>query len=87
MCKPAQQLVELGEAGGDAGELAGPAVGCLGRDHGFGEGGPERLKSALGLPDTGEVVELLLGDFDLFQGRFIERRLEGAVHDILAEGR
>ncbi len=81
----AQQLVELREAGGDAGELARPAVGCLGRHHGLGKGGPERLKSALGLPDTGQVVELLFGDFYLFQGRFIERRLEGAVHDILAE--
>ena len=57
----AQQLVELDEARGHAGELADAVVGRLGRHRRLGEGGAERLEAALGLAGAGEVVELLLG--------------------------
>ena len=81
----AQKLVELEEAGGDAGELADAAVGRLGRDRGLGQRDAEGLEAALGLAGAREVVELLLGHLDLVQRGFIDVAAEGAVDHALAE--
>ena len=81
----AQKLVELEEAGGDAGELADAVVGRLGRDRGLGQRDAEGLEAALGLARAREVVELLLGDLDLVQRGFIDVAAEGAVDHALAE--
>ena len=68
----AQQLVELEQAGGDAGELAGAVVGRFGGDHGLGQRGAERLEAAFGLAGAGEVVELLFGGLDLLERGLLE---------------
>ena len=81
----AQKLVELEQAGGDAGELADAVVGRLGRDRGLGQRDAERLEAALGLAGAREVVELLLGDLDLVQRGLVDVAAEGAVDHALAE--
>ena len=81
----AQQLVELEEARGDAGQLAGAVIGGLGRHRRFGEGGPEGLEAALDLAGAGEVVQLLFGQLDLLQRHFVDIRAEGAVDHALAD--
>ena len=81
----AQQLVELEQARGDAGELAGAVIGRLGGDRGLGQGGAEGLEAALGLAGAGEVVELLFRHLDLLQRRFLDVAAEGAVHHAFAE--
>ena len=81
----AQKLVELEEAGGDAGELADAVVGRLGRDRGLGQRDAEGLEAALGLAGAREVVELLLGRLDLVQRGFVDVAAEGAVDHALAE--
>ena len=81
----AEQLVELEQAGGHAGELAGPVIGRLGGDRGLGERGAERLEAALGLAGAGEVIELLLRALDLRQRGILDVAAEGAVDDAFAE--
>ena len=85
LVQAAQQLVELAQTGGHAGQLAGAVVGGLGGAHRIGQGLAERLEAAVGLADAGQVIELLLGDLDLLDRGFLERRLEGAVHYVLAQ--
>jgi len=81
----AQELVELEQARGHAGELTDPVVGRLGRDGCFGEGGAERLEAALGLAGRGQLEELLLCHLDLVQRRLVDVAAERAVDDFLAE--
>ena len=81
----AQQLVELEQARGDAGELAGPVIGRFGGDRGLGKGGAERPEAAFGLAGAGEVVELLFRTLDLRQRGVLDVAAEGAVHHAFAE--
>src|SRR5713101_3246977 len=57
----AEQLVEVVEAGRDAGGAAAPLEGGLGHDDGLGEGLVEGAKSALGLAAGGEIEERRVG--------------------------
>ena len=64
--QPAQLLVEIGEAGGDARQAAVALIGLRGHVDGIGQRAGENGSKPLPyLPDLGQLVELLLGTLDL----------------------
>ena len=81
----AHLAVEVGQAGGDAGQLAVALVG-LGRhvDRG-GERVREALEAAVVAPGLGQLVEPPLGLLDLVARRGLDRRVVGDVDHVLAD--
>ena len=81
----AQLAVEVGEAGGDAGDVAVALEGQLGDGDGAAERAGQRLQAALGLPGLRQQEQLLLGLLDLLHRREVEIEGEGLVDHGLAE--
>ena len=83
--QPADLLVEIDQAGGQARQAAVPGMGFGGHGHGAVQGvgeGHETLADRAGL---GQGVELLLGGLDLVAGRGFAVGGLGAGGDLLAD--
>ena len=81
----AHLVVEVLQAGCQAGE---PAVALVGARRHVDRGGKRRfepLEAAAVAPDLGELVEPALGVLDLLARREIDRRVEGDVDHVLAD--
>ena len=83
--QPRQLLVEPGEPGRHARDLARLVVGALDEADRRGEDGGEVAEAAAGFADLGEREQLLLRAFDLLQGRRPGLRVVGLVDEVLAE--
>ena len=66
--QPAQLLVHVDQAGGDAGKAAVALIGGVGDVDRIGYGLEKALKSGFGLALFGQLVERLFGLDDLFAG-------------------
>ena len=83
--KAAELLVEVAQAGGDAGNMTIALEGDFGHRDSVGEGGVEALESALILTARRELVEAVLGELDLVERRGVEVDFVGTVDHVLAE--
>ena len=81
----AHAVVEVGEAGGKAGQAAVAAIGVGGHVDGVGEGGGERLEARSVFAGLGDLEQRLLGLLDLHGRRRVDRRVEGGVDHLLAD--
>ena len=84
-CRPPILLVEVGEAGGDAGEVAVALVGVAGHVDGVGQRRAEAQEALAVLARLGELEEPLLGLLDLLLRREVDRRVVGNVDHVLAD--
>ena len=81
----AEALVEVGEAGGEAGEAAFALVGGVGDLDRVDDGAAEGLEAAVDAALLAELVERLLGLDDLVLRLAVELAAAGLVGDGLAE--
>ena len=84
--QPAQQAVEIDEAGRRAGERPVALVGLLDHLDRTGEGRGELLPAGVDAAVFGELVEPVLGLLDLDRRGLIERPVVGVVHHLFADG-
>ena len=85
-CRPAEQAVEIGEAGRRPGEAAVAIVGLLDHPDGAAERRDELLPAGVDPPLVGKLVEPVLGLFDLLRRRLVGRPVIGVVHHLFADG-
>ena len=81
----AEALVEVDEAGGEAGEAAVALVGGVGDLDRVDDGAAEGLEAAVDLALLAELVERLLGLDDLVLGLAVDLDAGGLLGDALAE--
>ena len=81
----AQDLVQIGEPGGHAGEPADAFVRRFGHVYGLENGVLEGLETAFVFAGGGQVVEALLGPLDLVDGGFVHLPGVGPVDQVLAQ--
>ena len=78
-------FVEVLEARGNAGEAAVTLIGAGGHVDGVRQGAGEGMEALTVFSGFGEAVERLLGALDEILGGFLDRRIEGFVHDVGAD--
>ncbi len=83
--QPAQLLVEVDQAGGDAGQAAVALVGGVGDIHRVGHGLEKALEAAFGDALFAQLVEPLFGLDDLFARLAVDLDLGGLGRDVAAE--
>ena len=82
----AHHAVEVGEAGGEPGELAVALIGVRRHLDGGGQRLGEALEAAVVVAGLGELDRAALGLLDLVLRPLVDRRIVGGVDDVLADG-